>query len=240
MQDKNELIPYTNRAFKPRSLNEARASFSKEELDTLDMVLCQICKNEDASDQLTYEINMDEYKDKFGYTYSYNVYKKLKKNFVDTGAKTIQIWRGKNNFISFVLFQSVECDFENKKIIVKLSEEFKKELVKLKDSRDGGNTYYSIADTLMFKSQYTKRLYTMLLEWEKSGKRFDVFSELCDKLCIPKSYNNTMIKKRVFDAAVKEINELTDYKVSYIIKTEEHCGGAKATSIEWVIKKKKK
>lgn len=226
-------------AFKPRTLNEARALFTKQEADTLDIVLQMINKSDDEPSNLCYTINLDEYTHKFGLNYDRNAYRKIRKNLEGTGFKHIGLLQDNGRFLEFILFQSLDWAADGSSVTVKLGEDFKAKLVELKNSKAGGITYYSISYTLPMKSQYSKRLYPMLLEFLKTGWRVDTIDDLREKLQIPVSYKYNDIKRFVLDRAVEDINEMTDLTISYVENRNTGRGGKRIESVKWIIQKKK-
>jgi plasmid replication initiation protein len=87
------------------------------------------------------------------------------------------------------------------------------------------------------KSSYSIRLYELLKQYERIGKRYFLISELRDMLGLqPQEY--TLLhnfRARVLNIAVVEINRNTDIDISYVeIKTRRT-----TTAIEFIIKSKK-
>lgn len=66
------------------------------------------------------------------------------------------------------------------------------------------------------KSEYSKRIYMILKQWESLGsKKFDLL-DLQNELCVPSSLlDYGQFKRRALAVAVKEINLCTDLKVDY-------------------------
>ena len=91
--------------------------------------------------------------------------------------------------------------------------------------------------TALAQSKYTIPLYELLKSWEKAKKKSFEVDELRFYMdATEKSKNNiSEFKRRALDVAVREINEITDLKISYI----EIKQGRKVTHIEFIIKQKK-
>lgn len=91
--------------------------------------------------------------------------------------------------------------------------------------------------TALAQSKYTIPLYELLKSWEKcKTKVFDVDELRFYMDATEKSKNNiSEFKRRALDIAVKEINEITDLKISY----KEIKQGRKVAQIEFTIKHKK-
>lgn len=218
---KNEIV-------EPNSIANARIQvMSKAYLDTLHIALYQIVQADDEPENLDYEFEVKEYKDKFGLAFDKNAYRKLRKQIHDTmkhdSLMTMPLKDGTET--DFFPIQEIIYDEENGKIHIVLSRRFKSIVVELLNSK-GKKVYYALPDTLKMKSEYAKKMYPILLEYV--GKPFpfkgqgtlngiyfdrvDDIDNFRNMLNIPKSYNITNIKI-VCDTICKEINNYTPYLV---------------------------
>ena len=84
------------------------------------------------------------------------------------------------------------------------------------------------------KSGYIKRIYLLLKEYQKIGKRRFILEDLLDTLNVPKSfYTYGNFKLKVLNATIKEINKHTDI---YISLKEDKKGTRKVQAIEFQIR----
>ena len=231
---KNNIIP-TKKAYRPRSITEARLAMTASENDIFDILLTYINSDEDIDSNISYELSISDFKKEFGLKYEQNAYKKIRNAALKLSEKSIEILDNNNNFIRFCLFQTVRWNEESKKVEVELGNYIKKLLVQEKYK---SSTFYQIKYTLPMDSMYSKRLYIMFREWLKTGIRYDKVDMLRDKLQVPKSYIYGMFKQRILDTALKEINETTDIIVSYTEEKQPVRGGMKVTGLTFEIKKK--
>jgi len=132
----------------------------------------------------------------------------------------------------FTWFQSMEYINEMGMIEVKISEDLKPHLLNLKNRF----VQCELENLLSFKSIYSKRLYELLVEYQKIGNRTIKVKDMQDMFQVPKSllvYAD--FKRFVLEVALKEINEKTDLNFSYTpIKL-----GRKVDRIQFDIKFKK-
>ena len=227
------------KAFKPRSLNEAKANFSKIECDTLDMILALVNKEDDIPEKLEYEIDVAECASKYKLKYGYNAMRKVRANIVDAKCfQAIELYNEDKSYTKMAMYQRVTISADGKTIYVKLGEDFKRMLVEMKLNGMASITYYDIKYTLAMHSQYSKRLYPMLLQFKKSGIRRDRVEDLRYKLGVPESYNWSKFKLNVLDKAVEEINGMTNITVDYKVMKKPVRGGEKIEGIIWSIKPK--
>lgn len=232
---KNENATQTHKAYRPRSITEARLAMSASENDVFDILLTYVNREDDVPENLYYELNIADFKNEFGLEYEQNAYKKVRNATLKLSDKSIEILDEQNRFVKFCLFQTVRWNEKSKKIEVELGNYIKRLLMAEKYR---SSTFYRIKYTLPMNSQYSKRLYIMFKEWLKTGVRFDSVDTLRDKLQVPKSYKYNMFKQRVLDTSLKEINKMTDIYVSYSEKKQPVRGGQKIVGLTFQIKKK--
>lgn len=90
-------------------------------------------------------------------------------------------------------------------------------------------TQYTLDNILTMKSVYAIRIFELLQErvlskvLPKKGKDFELtieqIRECCD--CIDKYKSFANLKQRVIDAAIKEIERVTLYRITYTYKKRE-------------------
>jgi plasmid replication initiation protein len=77
-------------------------------------------------------------------------------------------------------------------------------------------TIFQLAEILKLKSQYSFRIYELLMQWKNTGYRKVEINWLRDTLCIDEKYPSIKdFKKHVLDKAVDEINKNTTLRVNY-------------------------
>ena len=100
-------------------------------------------------------------------------------------------------------------------------------------------TKYLLEQTARMDSNYSIRLYELLVQWKKAGKTplFEL-EQFRGQMGLGVNEYKTMsnFKKRVLDLAVREINEKSDLKVSYAQEKE----GRKITGFKFKVLKKPK
>lgn len=231
---KNNAVQ-VHKAYRPRSITEARLTMSAIENDVFDILLTYVNREDDVPENLYYELNIADFKKDFGFAYERNAYNKIRNATLKLSDKSIEILDEQNKFVKFCLFQTVKWNEESKKVEIELGSYIKKLLVKEKYK---SSTFYRIKYTLPMDSQYSKRLYIMFNEWLKTGIRYDSVETLRDKLQVPKSYKYNMFKQRVLDTSLKEINDSTDIYVTYSETKQPVRGGQKIIGLTFQIKKK--
>jgi plasmid replication initiation protein len=157
------------------------------------------------------------------YAYIKNTLKTLRDRSVwvtlDDGSETTLAW-----------VNSVTINKQSGFIKLTLDEKMKPYLLELKENF----TRYELVYTLAMRSQYAVRLYELLKSYQhKKSVVFDI--ENLKRLLIAENYTRgNHFKARVLDIATKEINKLTDIRVTYeLIKI-----GRKFAEVEFSIEQK--
>jgi len=133
--------------------------------------------------------------------------KQLKENIIDLMSKVIYIDKGNGNFVllSWISYFSyldgiIKCRFDSDLLpyLLQLKQFIRSELKVL----------------LKLESKYSKRIYLMLKEYAKFGKRHFNIEELQEQLEVPKSLKNYAdFKRKVLIQSIKEINAKTDLEI---------------------------
>lgn len=99
-------------------------------------------------------------------------------------------------------------------------------------------TSYSLNEISQFSSIYAVRLYELLMQFKDKGWRTISIEDLRAAFGLAPTEYKIMrdLKRRTVDVAVAQINELTDWKVSY----QNHKHGVKITGLTFNIKPKSK
>ncbi len=219
---------------KPNSLAEAGGLYSKVLLDVVDMILPKVGdESEEDKGCLCYDLNLKEYAKSYGFKFDKNLFKKFrvstKKEFDREPSVSMILPNGHE--VVFKLFQELEYSEEDLSVKAMLTTRFKEQLVNLLDQR-GRKVFYALTDTLPMRSEYSKKMYPILLErvhksptdrMQFSGKgsqqgiyfdRIDPIERFKELLDIPKSYKISNIKTTCTMIA-NEIETFTPYIARY-------------------------
>ena len=102
---------------------------------------------------------------------------------------------------------------------IRLTQELKPYLIKLRDSF-GGFTSYKIKNIVDFKSSFSFKLYDLLKQYQKIGKRKFDLNEFKEKMGVDGKYGLfANLQKKVIDVAATELNKFSDIKVEWDIIT---------------------
>lgn len=97
-------------------------------------------------------------------------------------------------------------------------------------------SYYKLEYSLSLDGTYSKRLYYDMKLFEDKGFRTYLVDDMREKYECPPSYKKySLLKARVIDPAVNEINTKTDLMLSY----KEEFNKTKVVRLVFSIKKKK-
>jgi len=94
--------------------------------------------------------------------------------------------------------------------------QFSKGIIPYLSELSNNFTQYKLSSVTQFKSTYSIRLYELLVQWLKIGKREIEVDWLKKQLQVEDIYTQIFdFKKRVIDVAVKEINQHSNISVKY-------------------------
>jgi plasmid replication initiation protein len=188
---------------KHNQLINARYSFSISESRLILKVLSLI--NKEDEELKTYQISIKDFDDVSKHK-GLSQYERIKKIIDDLQSKQIHI-PFEDGFFQAVWISSAFY-FEDKGYIdVELSERLKPYLLQLKEQF----TWYEIENILALKGSYSFRIYELLKQYQKIGKREFKIEELKTLLEIEdkyKLYND--FRRRVILSAQKELKQYTD------------------------------
>ena len=236
---------------KPNSIAEARGTMSKSFLDILDISLYEVAKDNETPDRLEYRIDTDKFSDKFGLKIDKSSFRKLRlsvKNALKNSPVLTLVIDDEGHEVDYFIFQEIEYIESEHLIIVMFTKRFKSYLVTLLKQK-GKKIYYSLPDTLQMNSEYTKKIYPILLErvsrsdmdrmtfsanGSQKGKFFDTIYPI-DKfksvLNIPSSYMTSNIKSTC-NLIVAEIEAYTPYHAEvYYNEAKSGRGRPKTTHV---------
>lgn len=222
-------MPLTNRNMVRQSnaLNNARYSLNAVETDFVLKMIAEI-KKEDP-DFKPYKFKVTELETYFG--------KKLNRSTIKTMAhelrrKNLEIERENGGFLVTGWVSSFEYFPENGEIEMSFDPKLKPYLLELQ----GSYVLTDLRHILQLSSEYAKRIYGIMKQWQDFGKKEIEVAHWQKILEVPKSmliYNR--FKEKVIDVAVAQINEKTDLIVSYEPVKKD---GRKVTHLIWTIKVK--
>lgn len=241
---------------KPNPIAEARGIMNKSFLDILDISLQKVASDMENPNQLKYTINVKDYQDKFGLKFDRNSFMKLrisaKSAMRSNSLITVEIEPGRE--VDFFVFQEIEYVEKEGVINVMFTERFKGMLVDLLKRR-GLKIYYSLPDTLQMNSEYSKKLYPVLLERVHkggNGMTFSAYGTLHDRtfdsifpiddfkklLGIPKSYKTSNVKSTC-SLIMGEIERCTPYHATVAYNEQKALRGRpKTTHVCWTMEPK--
>jgi len=223
-EKKNPILKMDNRVI------EAKFDLrTLEEMRMFGIVLSKIQKNDE--DFKIYSIKVSDIEKLTSTTKRKERLKILAKKMLK---KTIFIENGKS-WSGYSLFSKIEYKDGEELLIVQLHPDVRDLFLQLKSEfTTAGLMYY-----LSLGSYYAVRIYLMLKQYQRIGKRVFDLDKLKEWLGTPDSYNKNfnLFKKKVLDVATNEINEKTDLKVDWSIKSKK---GKSIKEIEFIIKEKPK
>lgn len=215
----------TNRTYNKQShlIVNAKYMYTTGEIDMILTLLTAIDK--DDKDFKNYIFTLAEFNRK---TNKSITTKELKSTIKSLMSKTIEINISPNGWKIFNWFSYFQ--FENGVITCRFDKGLKSYLLDIEKR-------FVISDLKMLltmKSSYSKRIYLLLKEYRKIGKRtFDV-EYLQEILNVPKSFKAySEFKKKVLKRAEVDINKFTDLEV----KLSERKRGRKVIEISYTIRK---
>jgi len=228
---KNSLV------VKHNSLIRSRYDYTLAELRMIIAVASMIEPRDE--DFRTYSVPAKEYAELMGADQD-NQYRSLKKLGTMLLSKPLIIPDSKG-FLICNWFSSYRYIDGEGRIEVSFDPALKPHMLQLKEQF----TKYKLENILRFKSVYSIRLYELAKSWEARGDftiSLDEFRQIMgldcldkkDKGCKPKYKLYGDLKRKVINRSIKEINALSDIKLSY----KEKKLGRKVTDLVFTIKQK--
>lgn len=223
-----------NIAVRSNLIVEAKYSLKGKENDIVDILLTQI----EPDDKLEYEININKYKELYGYRNDKVVYRDLKEAVRSIETKRIYSYEISSKK-SYAWFPKIEYVDNEGKIILEIHKDIKKAMVEYKN-----RIYYHIKYTLPLQGDYAKRFYYYAKSFAKSDEiswRRDKLDDLRVKLELDSKYPLYSDFKRFILNPVKEqINKKTDIIVEYEEERLDKTNKKRVTHIKTLIKTKTK
>lgn len=209
------------------SLNTARYSLTPVETDLVLKMVAEI-RNEDE-DFKPYSFKVTDLEGYFGKQLDRRTLNEMARNLMK---KPITINKGQEGFLVCNWVSSFEYKAKMGLIELSFDPKLKPYLVQLQDEL---YLKTDLRQILQLPSEYAKRIYMLLKQWELKGSLEVEIAEWQTILEVPKSmksYGN--FKTKALDVAVNYINEKTDLTVSY----EPKKTGRAYTHLVWKIRTK--
>jgi plasmid replication initiation protein len=196
------------------AITTARYEYSELQLDVFFFLLSKLKKEKKDT---IYELSIKEMSDLTGKQYRYGY---LRKATEQMGSRMFEV-ENEVSYKQMWMFQHIEYIKGAGIIEVKLAESITPYLFDLKDNF----TSFELYAALKLGSKYAKRIYTICSQWKDIGetKAMDI-TDFKHKLGLIDNKGNeqytkvSMFQKFVLDTAVKQINEHTDLKISYVLE----------------------
>lgn len=209
------------------SLNTARYSLTPVETDLILKMVAEI-KNEDE-DFKPYSFKVTDLEAYFGKKLNRQTLKEMARNLMK---KPLTIDQENGGFLVCNWVSSFVYEPKDGTIELQFSPYLKPYLIQLKDE------FFLKGDLrqiLQLPSEYAKRIYMLLKQWETAGKLEVEIAEWQRILEVPKSkLSFGLFKQSILTPAINHINEKTDLTVSFTTKKT----GRKITHLIWKIRTK--
>jgi plasmid replication initiation protein len=193
------------------ALTNARYEYTEMQLDLLFFLISKLRK--DQQDRV-YELNVKDLSTLTGKKYNAAY---LHKATADMGSRVFEV-QTETRYRQLWMFQRVDYLLGQGIIEIKLTEDILPYLFDLKDNF----TSYTLAAALRLNSKYAKRIYQLCSQWKNLGetKKYDLqdfkkMLSLLDDKGNEKMERISVLREKVLDIAVKQINEHTELHISY-------------------------
>lgn len=223
MAKKNELVVKSNQVV------EASYRLSVTEQRVLLSAIAKIPKQVEVSDDVIYTVNVQDL-NKIG-IHEKASYRDLKLAVDRLYERSINFIDGSTSKIRWV--QRIDFNDSKSEIAIRFSKDILPYISNVKENF----TQYLLADVATMRSAYSFRLYELLAQYKKIGKRLIDIDELRIMLDVGKRYKTTgNLIAWVIQPSIDEINEVTNLTVT----VEPKKTGRKYTHLEFIIKVKDK
>lgn len=223
MTKKNELVVKSNQVV------EASYRLSVTEQRVLLSAIAKIPKQVEVSDDVIYTVNVQDL-NKIG-IHEKASYRDLKLAVDRLYERSINFIDGSTSKIRWV--QRIDFNDSKSEIAIRFSKDILPYISNVKENF----TQYLLADVATMRSAYSFRLYELLAQYKKIGKRLIDIDELRIMLDVGKRYKTTgNLIAWVIQPSIDEINEVTNLTVTI----EPKKTGRKYTHLEFIIKVKDK
>lgn len=202
---------------KSNAVIEASYRLSVMEQRVILAAISQIRRDQQVSDDVMYELNVNSLRELSG-TRSKAIYSELKEAVNHLYERSIVIEKLPNSYEKTTkklktrwIQAAIYLDDEG---IIKLR--FAKDIIPYLNQLNSHFTSYALAEVIQLTSAHAYRLYELLIQYRKIGKREIAVDDLRRWLDLGEKYNVLYdLKRRVIDPAIRQINERTPYQVNY-------------------------
>ena len=210
-----------------------RASYRLSPIEQSIILFTLTKLNRDITDDSLYELDVQEIANLSGLSKS-NVARDLKSACERLYERSLTITNEVTDTFRWV--QRIRYDKSNSKVSIQFSNPILPYLTKLKDNF----TAYNLHHVAKFKSTYGVRVYELIKQWSNTKSEIEIsIDELKVMFQLEGKYHRTdVLKTKVLDPALKDINTHSDLKASY----SNMKSGRKITGFKfsWSVKKSKK
>ena len=215
---KNEMcLNDENYVVMSNDLIKGKSNLSLNELKLLRLTIMQIIKND--TDFMTYQINISELAKLLDIT-SPSIYRDVDEMTTHLLQEIVYVGDG-NPKHKYKKFQWCSyCEYDNGIVTIRLHDNLKPYLLELKEHY----TQYVLQDILILKTVYAVRMYELIVEELRTQVYADKTATVELSLDSIRKATNTedkyeqtaMLKVRVIDSAIAEINEKLGYRITYV------------------------
>jgi plasmid replication initiation protein len=198
------------------ALTTARYEYSETQLDVFFYLLSQLRKGQATA---VYEISVPAMSELTGKQYNY---KRLREATKEMGSRCFELETtdelGQKVFRQLWLFKRVDYVIGSGRLRVEFTEQAVPFLFELQ----ANFTSFELQAALLLTSKHAKRVYTVCSQWKDKGETpkfgladFKQMLGLMDAKGNEEYTKISMLKAKVLDVSVKQINELTDLHIGY-------------------------
>lgn len=197
-------------------LIKGKSNLSLNELKLLRLTIMQVLKED--TDLRTYQINISELAELLDIT-SPSIYRDVDDMTTHLLQEIVYVGDG-NPKHKYKKFQwCSDCEYDNGVVTIRLHDNLKPYLLELKEHY----TQYVLQDILILKTVYAVRMYELIVEELRTKVYADKTATIELSIDTIRKATNTetkyeqtaMLKVRVIDSAISEINEKLGYNISY-------------------------
>ena len=192
--------------------------------------LTHIPPDENVTDQKMYQLRVEDLSRISGSRQD-NAYRDFKKASLELFDRKLTICNGSKKLTRWV--QTIEYKDGEGFLAIKFSNEILPYLTNLKDNF----TTYNLQHVAKFKSTYGVRIYELIKQWCNTKKCIEIsIQEIKEMFQLDNKYSRTdVLKKRVIESALRDINNHSDLYVKY----ENIKEGRRIVGFKFVFKDKK-
>lgn len=204
------LVPEkTLRAFLSNEAVNAQFSFTSTEIDVMALIILKTQPNKPWTDTVVFHTHeLISLK----HSVSNGIYQSVKDALTGLASKPYKIFdREKRKFFVSAFISSGEYEENTGKITITMSKQMHEMVINIKREF----TAFNIKSLLMLKKMYSKRLYLLCCQFQNTGFRNVTMEEIRTNFGLQNKYPLFAdFDRYVLQPAIKEINELTEFKIN--------------------------